>query len=48
MKSAIADMALFNALMYIDRKFGIITNKERSSFRKTYSTLLDELGFEAY
>ncbi|MDE6668536.1 MAG: hypothetical protein K2K26_02495, partial [Muribaculaceae bacterium] len=48
MKSAIADMALFNDLMYITRNFGIITNESRSSFRKTYFSLLDELGFVAY
>lgn len=48
MKSAIADMALFNDLMYITRNFGLITNNERSSFRKTYRSLLDELGFVAY
>lgn len=48
MKSAIADMALFNDLMYITRNFGLITNNERSSFRKTYRSLLEELGFEAY
>lgn len=48
MKSAIADMALFNDLMYITRKFGLITNESRSSFRKTYSSLLEELGFVAY
>lgn len=48
MKSAIADMALFNDLMYITRNFGLITNESRSSFRKTYRSLLDELGFVAY
>ncbi len=48
MKSAIADMALFNDLMYINRNFGVITNIERSRFRKTYKSLLEELGFEAY
>lgn len=48
MKSAIADMALFNDLMYITRNFGLITNEERSSFRKTYQSLLKELGFVAY
>jgi hypothetical protein len=48
MKSAIADMALFNDLMYITRNFGLITNEERSSFRRTYSSLLNELGFVAY
>lgn len=48
MKSAIADMALFNDLMYITRNFGLITNESRSSFRKTYRSLLDELGFIAY
>lgn len=48
MKSAIADMALFNDLMYITRNFGLITNNERSSFRKTYRSLLEELGFVAY
>ncbi|MDE5848287.1 MAG: hypothetical protein K2H71_13160 [Muribaculaceae bacterium] len=48
MKSSIADMALFNDLMYITRNFGVITNENRSSFRKTYSSLLKELGFEAY
>lgn len=48
MKSAIADMALFNDLMYITRNFGLITNSERSSFRKTYRSLLEELGFVAY
>lgn len=48
MKSAIADMALFNDLMYITRKYGLITNESRSSFRKTYRSLLDELGFVAY
>lgn len=34
--------------MYITRNYGVITNKERSSFRKSYSSLLDELGFVAY
>lgn len=48
MKSAIADMALFNDLMYIDKKFGIVMNSEKSKFRKTYKSLLDELGFVAY
>lgn len=48
MKSAIADMALFNDLMYISRNYGVITNEERSSFRKTYRSLLEELGFVAY
>lgn len=48
MKSAIADMALFNDLMYITRNYGLITNESRSSFRKTYKSLLDELGFVAY
>ncbi|WP_286437688.1 DUF6642 family protein [Bacteroides acidifaciens] len=48
MKSAIADMAFFNDLMYIDKRFGIITNEERSSFRKTYQSLLNELGFVAF
>ena len=48
MKSALADMALFNELMYIDKKFGIITNSEKSKFRKTYKSLLEELGFVAY
>lgn len=48
MKSAIADMALFNDLMYIDKRFGVITNEEHSSFRKTYRSLLKELSFEAY
>ena len=48
MKSAIADMALFNDLMYITRNYGLITNEERSSFRKTYRSLLDDLGFVAY
>ena len=48
MKSVIADMALFNDLMYITTKYGIICNAERSTFRKTYRSLLDELGFEAY
>lgn len=48
MKSAIADMALFNDLMYITRNYGVITNESRSSFRKTYRSLLDELGFVAY
>ncbi|MDE5850283.1 MAG: hypothetical protein K2H38_09095 [Muribaculaceae bacterium] len=48
MKSAIADMALFNDLMYITTKYGIICNAERSTFRKTYRSLLEELGFEAY
>ena len=35
-------------LMYITTKYGIICNAERSTFRKTYRSLLDELGFEAY
>lgn len=48
MKSAIADMALFNDLMYITRNYGLVTNESRSSFRKTYRSLLDELGFVAY
>lgn len=48
MKSAIADMALFNDLMYIDKRFGIITNEEHSSFWKTYRPLLKELKFVAY
>ena len=48
MKSAIADMALFNHLMYITTKFGSLTNRERSTFYKTYGTLLDELGFKPY
>ena len=48
MKSAIADMALFNDLMYIDKRFGIITNEGHSSFRKTYQSLLNELSFKAY
>ena len=48
MKSAIADMALFNDLMYITRNYGLITNEKRSTFRKTYRSLLEELGFVAY
>ena len=48
MKSAIADMTLFNDLMYITTKYSIICDAERSSFRKTYRSLLEELGFEAY
>lgn len=48
MKSAIADMALFNDLMYITRNYGLITNEERSTFRRTYHSLLEELGFVAY
>ena len=28
--------------------FGTIKNKNWSSFRKTYKSLLEELGFEAY
>ena len=48
MKSAIADMALFNDLMYINKRFGTITNEEHSSFRKTYESLLKELSFVAY
>ena len=48
MKSAIADMDLFNDLMYITRNFGLVTYNERSSFRKTYRSLLEELGFVAY
>lgn len=48
MKSAIADMALFNYLMYVQRNVGIITNRERSELWKTYHSLLDELQFKAY
>lgn len=48
MKHATADMALFNDLMYITNKFGIICNEDHSSFRKTYASLLKELGFVAY
>ena len=48
MKCAIAGMALFNDLMYIDKRFGIITNEKHSSFRKTYQSLLNKLSFKAY
>lgn len=48
MKSSIADMALFNELMYIKNKFGIITNQGKSTFRNFYKSMLDNLGFEAY
>ncbi len=47
MKSAIADMALFNHLINI-KKDGSILNKERSKFWKSYSSILGELGFVAY
>ena len=47
MKSAIADIAYFNDLMYLQKNVGIITNENASKFRKTYKTLLDELGFVA-
>lgn len=47
MKSAIADMALFNHLVNI-HNVGIILNKERSKFWKSYSSLLEELGFVPY
>jgi len=47
MKSAIADMALFNDLMNL-KNVATITHKERSLFRKTYKSLLEELGFVAY
>ncbi|MDE5788702.1 MAG: hypothetical protein K2H79_09235 [Bacteroidaceae bacterium] len=44
MKSCIADMAYLNDLMLLSN-VGIISNKSRSSFRQTYSSLLEELGF---
>jgi hypothetical protein len=47
MKSAIADVAYFNDLMNLKRNLGVITNVKVSKFRKTYKTLLDELGFVA-
>lgn len=47
MKSAIADIALFNSMMHLTN-FGTIKNQDWSSFRKTYKSLLEELGFEAY
>lgn len=47
MQSAIADLALFNAIAYTKR-FGIIANESQSKFRKIYKSILDELGFEAY
>lgn len=47
-KSSLADIALFDYLMHIDRNYGIILNEHRSNFRKTYKSLLDELGFIAY
>lgn len=47
MKSSIADMALFNDIMYL-KNVGHILNRERSKFWKTYGTLLDELGFVVY
>jgi hypothetical protein len=47
MKSAIADVAYFNDLMNLKKNIGIITNEKVSKFRKTYKTLLDELGFVA-
>lgn len=46
MKSCIADMAYLNDLMLLTR-VGIITNKSRSNFRKTYHSLLEELRFIA-
>lgn len=46
MKSAIADIALFNDLMQCEN-VGIIKNQERSKFRKTYDSLLEELHFVA-
>lgn len=47
MKSAIADVAYFNDLMNLKKNIGVITNDKVSKFRKTYKTLLDELGFVA-
>jgi hypothetical protein len=47
MKSAIADVAYFNDLMVLKQNIGIITNAERSKFRKLYKPLHEKLGFVA-
>ncbi len=46
MKSAIADTALLNELITLKQP-GNIKNEDRSKFRKTYKSLLDELKFKA-
>ena len=45
-KSAISDLALLNYYMNIEKKVGIVKNRDKSSFWQTYKNLLDELGFE--
>ena len=44
-KSAILDIALFNYLMHI-QNVGILLNKDKCIFWKTYAPLIKELGFD--